>query len=345
MISVPACYFSIGTMLVRATKLFFAKNYSVSSTGNLLYFLKDRALLRVDGADASHFLQGLITNDVSHLNGTPGSMFAMFLNLKGRVLCDSIIYKHEEDKFLIECDVQGATTLHKHLKMYKVRRKVNLDHLGDRRLYALWNSEFGGLDMKESFPQSSSEVRIHKGLIIFKDPRVASLGYRIIAEDTEDVKAELSNIIECTMADYSRYRALRYTLGVGEGPKELPPGNCFPLECNCDYLHGISFHKGCYLGQELTARIYHTGVIRKRLMPLVFTKTATILPEQNIIIHEGVNLGKLRGVEGNVGLGLMRVTQALDVGTVKVGNGEAVIEKPKWWPLELPKEKVNLPKM
>ncbi|CAH1979930.1 unnamed protein product [Acanthoscelides obtectus] len=138
------------------------------------------------------------------------------------------------------------------------------------------------------------------------------------------------------------YRYHRYNLGIGEGTQDHPPGNSLPLECNCDYLHGISFHKGCYIGQELTARTHHTGVVRKRLMPLCFSKVPSEYPKEDAIIHETKNLGKLRGIEGDVGLGLLRIEQTSKLEQIPVGDGLAKVKKPHWWPIEAVKNKALL---
>ncbi|KAG5891249.1 hypothetical protein JTB14_004363 [Gonioctena quinquepunctata] len=335
---------------------------------NILEPLNSRSLLRIAGSEVKEFLQGLITNDINHLGKSlGGSMYTMFLNTKGRVIHDAIIYRTKEvDSFFVECDDESSDSLMKHLKMYRVRRKINISSLRDEYMvHALFNSnhiksesdeidkhanhtDIEGIvvpcdNLKSTTPDSSSST-IYKNLMIFKDPRLSELGSRIISKHGTDVKREINEII--TVIDspqpHKNYRFLRYSLGVGEGINDLPPDNCFPLECNCDYLHGVSFHKGCYIGQELTARTHHTGVVRKRLMPLYFTTIPTKLPVDSIITHENKNLGKLRGVEGTVGLALLRVSAALECRNITVGNGIAAVQKPQWWPLELPKEKVNV---
>lgn len=108
----------------------------------------------------------------------------------------------------------------------------------------------------KSFPVKE----IDKSIKYFVDPRVNRLGWRLLVPAGQKVEIELGKDIG--------YKRLRYSLGVAEGVNELPSGNCFPLESNGDYMHGISFHKGCYIGQELTARTHHTGVVRKRIMPI-----------------------------------------------------------------------------
>jgi len=276
-----------------------------------------------------------------------------FLTQKGRVLYDALIYKTEEkDVYFIECDLKANITLQKHLKIYKVRRKIDISCLNQHKIYTLYNLNFlaqknikdiniidGEYD-QNAFPENSSNIKIYKDLYIFKDPRVAHLGFRIITKSDVNIIQSLDDIIRCKQSD--SYKKLRFSLGVGEGTEDLPVGNANPLENNCDYLHGVSFHKGCYIGQELTARTYHTGVIRKRLMPLIFTKLPNNLPENNVILHNNANLGKLRGIEGNVGLALLRIKQALENKSITIGDGQATVFKPDWWPIELPKEKINI---
>ncbi|KAL1513610.1 hypothetical protein ABEB36_003001 [Hypothenemus hampei] len=340
--------------LMRA-QIYLKRSYSsLLSTRNCIQHLKERSLVQVKGPDASPFLQGLITNDINHLKDGSSSMFTMFLNTKGRILFDAIIYQIEDnDAFWIECDASASSQLQKHLKLYKIRRKIEVSHLDNYKIYVLYNRQHIN-QTNEQIPAISEELDTNafrdnsknykhlNAIYIFKDPRVAQLGFRII-ETVEGNVNDMSSLIDFHYNDSADdYVKLRYSLGIGEGTNDLNIGTSFPLECNCDYLHGISFHKGCYIGQELTARTHHTGVVRKRLMPLIFSKVPTILPKNDTIIHNNVNLGKLRGVKDNVGLGLLRINQALDIGNISIGNGTASIFKPFWWPVELPKEKLNV---
>lgn len=329
--------------------------------------LKDRSLIRVSGSEVCDFLQGLITNDIRHLAQGIGCMFAMILNTKGRVLYDTIIYRtSQKDTFLIECDKQITEPFQKHLKMYKVKRKIDISNLQDEyNIYSVFNfktstgdennehstKKLEGLivpctSLKETLPETSSTCKMYEDLLIYRDPRISDLGSRIIAPNKSDIPQQISQIFNIISEPDKKatYRALRYNLGIGEGIIDLPPGNCLPLEANCDYLHGISFHKGCYIGQELTARTHHTGVIRKRLMPLIFSKLPIKLPEEDRVMNNNVNLGKLRGIEDNVGLGLLRISQALELKEITVGDGVARTIKPSWWPLEAPKERITAQK-
>ena len=149
------------------------------------------------------------------------------------------------------------------------------------------------------------------------------------------------------MEDDDAFRRLRYTLGVAEGAAEIPPAKCFPLEYNADYLHGVSFHKGCYIGQELTARVHHTGVVRKRIMPVRISGGGAKEDANFVDAAKGKRVGKLRGqLDCGRALGLMRVEECLAAaaGGVRVeaeGEGDigCAVAKPHWWPQEAPKKK------
>lgn len=330
--------------------------------------LNSRGILRVSGKEASFFLQGLITNDMRHLEEGAQSMYTMFLNTKGRVMYDTIIYKSKEDGvFLIECDKSALSHLQKHLKMFRVRRKIDVENIEDElKVWVVFDPNMADTDetniskmknvlqgqiishTKEYVIQETIIKDFEKDgddVIVCRDPRLSILGVRIVAPASEDISLQNDESESVHQESMLSYRAFRYKLGIGEGVNDLPPENCFPLEANGDYLHGVSFHKGCYVGQELTARTHHTGVVRKRLMPIIFESLPQTELEINSPIHlpsgsNKVSLGKLRGVEGNVGLALLRIAEALDATKLKVLDVTAETMKPYWWPQEAPKERV-----
>ncbi|KAF5271806.1 hypothetical protein FQA39_LY18821 [Lamprigera yunnana] len=328
----------------------FNKNWcSLSSNKYVAERLQERGLIRVAGADVSDFLQGLITNDINHLHYGMGSMYTMFLNTRGRIMFDAIIYRTSQDKiFLVECDAQiDITSVQDEFHVYTVFNPANIKVSNCKDFQSTPKLE--GLivpctTLNETLPETSSTCKTYKDLSIYQDPRVGYLGSRIIAPIKSDVDKQILEIFNVNIDSKYTYRWFRYNLGIGEGINDLPIDNSFPLEANCDYLHGVSFHKGCYVGQELTARTHHTGVVRKRLMPLIFSQPLTQPPEENKISHNGVNLGKLRGVEGDAGLGLLRITKALELEEISVGNGRAKTSKPFWWPFEAPKERISVQK-
>jgi folate-binding protein YgfZ len=326
--------------------------------------LNNRGLLRVTGQETSLFLQGLITNDMRHLEEGAQSMYTMFLNTKGRVLYDAIIYQSkEEGVFFIECDKSILSHLQKHLKMFRVRRKIDIENVEEElKVWAVFDPKLTETDesdtnvkqlktvLHDQLEESTNneviinDLKNRHDIIVCHDPRLSTLGVRIIAPAGEDISLQNDKDKSVFQEDKLSYRAFRYSLGIGEGVNDLPPENCFPLEANGDYLHGVSFHKGCYIGQEVTARTHHTGVVRKRLMPIFFESVPQTKLEVNTSIQlpngsNKVSLGKLRGVEGKVGLALLRIAEALGASKLKILDETAETMKPCWWPQEAPKER------
>ncbi|XP_041969134.1 putative transferase CAF17 homolog, mitochondrial [Aricia agestis] len=304
-----------------------------ASKNNVLYPLS-RGLLRLKGEDTSGFLQGLITNDMRHFETGSQSIYAMFLNNKGRVLYDTLIHKWDSsESFLVECDPKVINLLEKHLKMFKLRRNVTIEDIS--KSFNVWAITIPTADVT-----TTKDNKIN----IYKDPRLADLGFRIVASNTLK-DSQVADIVGGDISierNENGYKYLRYKLGVSEGAADLPPGSSFPLEINCDYLHGVSFHKGCYIGQEVTARVHHTGVVRKRIMPLKFSEPISEEPplDTNIVAANkpAASLGKLKGVMRDYGIGLIRIKESLEAKTVKINNYTAEPFKPMWWPLEAPKE-------
>ncbi|KAK6638923.1 hypothetical protein RUM43_007193 [Polyplax serrata] len=324
------------------------RSFSVTDKFLLAQNLGERTVLKLKGNDCHLYLQGLITNDIGHLQGGSSSIFAMFLNNKGRVLCDTIVYNSGiENTFFIECDHNAALQLSEHLMRYKVRRKITIENVGEElTIWALANNnclnqcdedcdykKIGNL-IKEKVPH----------IITTGDPRLRNMGLRIIVPRNLNICNEMEKLTGLKVEEGNFYKLLRYKLGIAEGNKELPPEKCFPMEINGDYMHGISFHKGCYIGQELTARTHYTGVIRKRVMPITFTeKTEACEHGTPIFSAEQTNkaIGKLFGIEGKNGLALLRIEDALSAPELLVSSSKCKTHHPFWWPIEAPKMKMN----
>ncbi|XP_014270574.1 putative transferase CAF17 homolog, mitochondrial [Halyomorpha halys] len=303
--------------------------YNHSKTDFRLEELNHRKIVRLSGEESSNFLQGLVTNDVNNISS---SMYTMFLNNRGRILFDSIIYPaKEKDTFLLECDSQAMHQLIKHLNMYKLRKKIAISLASELNVWCIYNPKL--VDNSNEAKVSSTETfdmnAVDKNLMITPDPRTNLLGYRIIAKEGD----EIPNLPKSDL-----YTLCRYKLGIGEGIDELLFEQSFPLEMNCDYLNGVSFNKGCYIGQELTARSFHTGVIRKRLMPLIFESEALGIPINTPIEDPNITrkspIGKVRTVKGVNGIGLMRVSETIESKSLKIINFMARSYIPGWWPEE-----------
>lgn len=332
-----------------------------AGSSKMLERLSNRSILRVSGNETSNFLQGLITNDMKHLDDGVSNIYTLFLNIKGRVMYDAIVYKSEEnDSYYVECDSRIVDQLQKHLRMFRVRRKIDIEHVGDKlRVWSMFDptkhfdtkatrDENGKRNIEGMiFPCGTLNSKASKfvdNIMMYEDPRLPDLGLRILAESQigkhEIIKHFDSDVSDASEDDVENYRAFRYKLGIGEGVHDLPPGKALPLEINCDYLHGVSFHKGCYIGQELTARTYHTGVVRKRLMPLVFESTVNkpIAYDEKILDESGNVVGKFRGYVDKYGLALMRINESLSAQQLSVLGINVKVVKPAWWPQEFHRE-------
>ncbi|ODN02145.1 putative transferase CAF17, mitochondrial [Orchesella cincta] len=343
----------------------FFRNYGDSVKKRTCKFeavlLKSRSLLRLQGPDTHQLLHGLITNDITHLDSRP-AIYALFLNTQGRVLHDSLIFNVAEGsdrQTYVECDSSVKSNLIKHLKTFKLRKKVDIvdveeetgkeidlwvvfDHGHTITTKELVKEECCGPVIHQTSKRPELPISVDSSLRSFGDPRLNELGWRVLVPRN---KAHSFPPDDITVSGEESYTRLRYALGVAEGVKELPSGSCFPLESNGDYLHGISFQKGCYIGQELTARTHHTGVVRKRIMPFGLENGSVLTnldpAALQIVNSSGKVVGKVRGICESVGIGLVRIEEALSATELQVKdhNLRVNVEKPFWWPIEASKEK------
>ncbi len=211
--------------------------------------LPSRALVRVAGADAANFLQGLLSNDVE---GASAARYAALLSPQGKIQFDLILIA-DGDGFLLDCEAARVDELLAKLKIYKMRAKVEFAR-DDRAVFARYLPPFADVQIAGG------------GILVFDDPRSVHLGRRLIGPPAE-IRAALAanNLPEHAQAEYAAHRRLE---GVAEGVGELGIEKLFLLEANAEELHGVDFQKGCYVGQELTSRMKRKAELKKRLLPL-----------------------------------------------------------------------------
>lgn len=196
--------------------------------------LRKRGLLKVKGRDTVKFLQGLVTNDVEsfHNDEERKTLYAMFLNASGRTLYDVVFYKQGDSEdvpiFFLECDLSAIPDLTKHLKMFKLRAKVDIFHAEDYEPWVMF-SPSGVVDFKDA--SSSSDISVFE-----KDPRLEQLGFRMVLPKGSSPCVCFEDVYET--GDTFEYDVHRTKLGVCEGVDEIPPGNAMPLEYNIAYLNG-----------------------------------------------------------------------------------------------------------
>ncbi|XP_007232518.3 putative transferase CAF17 homolog, mitochondrial [Astyanax mexicanus] len=304
--------------------------------------LPGRSLLHIRGPDTCAYLQGIITNDMNLLQEEEErrALYAHMLNVQGRTLYDIIIYSVREPsgdpvEVLLECDGSVLDSVTRHLKVYKIRRRVTVTPRSDLALWALLPRDAGSArDGSQPRPTAAG-----RPLVLVPDPRTDLMGWRMITGSSEN-PAEL--LTDCENRETEEYQQHRYTIGLPEGVADLPPGDALPLESNLVFMNGISFSKGCYIGQELTARTHHTGVVRKRLLPLSLSAAGDALLPGGALdsTAAGKPAGKLRAGLGRQGLGLVRLAHANDTLTLKSSSSTPVTARasiPDWWPKDATK--------
>ncbi|RLN63238.1 hypothetical protein BBP00_00004272 [Phytophthora kernoviae] len=228
--------------------------------------LVNRRLMQLQGADAARFVQAVLTNDMKKVTRRGNALYGTFLNTKGRVVGDCTVLQLADDAFLLDYDEDVAEALQKHWKRYKLRMKLKIEDKTDA--YALYAALPASVDESDgALRPPVKELDEFKALnpgqdsVVYTDPRGDHFGVRAVVP----ADATLNVPERYEMMELSAYSDRRITFGVAEG-KELSDG--IPLENNLDLLQGVSFRKGCYVGQELTARTQFKGNIRKRLVPM-----------------------------------------------------------------------------
>ena len=298
--------------------------------------LETRGLLAVSGEESRDFLQDLISNDVAKVTRTR-AVFATLLTPQGKYLHDFFVVEMEvagKTALVLDTEAGRLTDLNRRLTMYKLRANVELRDVsgdfatvaafGDGAAEAIGLGEDGGLGADEG------AARPFAGGIAFVDPRYKALGARAILPGNE-AEAALS-AAGFALADDAAYDTHRLELAIPDGSRDIIVDKSFPLECGFEDLHAIDFEKGCYVGQELTARTHHRGTIRKRLYR-VDIDGATPQPGTQILFGE-TKVGEMRSARGGLGLAFLRtehVEAAVRDGKPLVADGATLTPiKPSW---------------
>ena len=229
---------------------------------NDVYILKDRSILYIHGEDVKDFLQNIISNDINKVNQF-NSCFTSILTPQGKFLYEFIIVEHKSG-FLIDCEKLQADGLFKQLSLYKLRSKVEILDLSNEFVVAALSYE-----KFLTFSQAIDEIGFttkYREDPIFLDPRNKKLGGRLII-NLEKLYLSLKKL-NLHNADLKQYYIHSHKLGIV--PKDLNKlqNKLFGIECNFEELNGIEFKKGCYVGQENTARIKLKNKLTKRLLPI-----------------------------------------------------------------------------
>ncbi len=262
----------------------------------MIAHLTDRAVLDVTGDDRVAFLQGLVSNDVAL--AAPGrAVWAALLTPQGKWLADFFIHAGP-DRLLLDVEAAQAAMLAQKLTRYRLRAQVQITP-SPLLVHAGW----GGPAPAHASP----------------DPRLAEAGWRALTPAPLPATA--------TPDDYDRHRL---ALGLPDGSRDMEAEKSTLLEANFDALHGVSWTKGCYMGQELTARTKYRGLLKRRLTPV---RVEGPLPAPGTpVFRDGTEIGAMRSGRDGRGLALLRI----DAGHAALQCGEATLTAgaPAWMDLE-----------
>jgi len=272
--------------------------------------LVDRGVLRVSGDDARAFLDNIVTNAMDPVAiGRAG--YGGLLTPQGKIIADFIVVAvpdAEGGGFLLDTPLLRIPELMKKLRLYKLRAKVALDDLSEAT--AVIAAAEGG-----TLPADAG--------LTYADPRFAALGARAIVD-----REGADELVDAGMDDY---HAHRIGLGIPDGGRDFAYGETFPHEALFDQLGGVSFRKGCYIGQEVVSRMQHRGTARSRIVPIAFDEG--VVPEHGVEASaDGKPIGRVGSSANGRGLALLRldrVADALAAGHVLDAGGLAFTLAPK----------------
>ena len=250
-----------------------------------VYILEDRGILYINGVDAKEFLQNIISNDIYKVN-EDNSCFASLLSPQGKFLFAFIIAKHKSGCF-IDCEKSQTEGLFKQLSIYKLRSKVEIMNLSNEFVVAAFNREkFLKFEGSKDVPGNTIKYREDSILL---DPRNKNLGARLII-NLEKLYLSLKKL-ELKDSPVDEYYQLSHELGIPQKNMNELQNKLFGIECNFDELNGIDFKKGCYVGQENTARIKLKNKLSKRLLPIEVIEGE--LNQDDLIYNGDFQVGKV----------------------------------------------------
>lgn len=272
-----------------------------------------RSVIAIGGPDRVEFLQGLISNDTTKV-GPDRAIWAALLTPQGRFLNDMFVADGGGDSLLLETERERAAALARKLSLYKLRSKVTVEDRAE------------SLEVAVAYGPDAATMLPIDGAIAFVDPRLGELGIRVIAPT--GTAAALLQARGFSAAPLQSYDELRLSLGVPDGSRDLVVEKALLLENGFDELNGVDWQKGCYMGQELTARTKYRALIKKRLFPV---RIEGALPASGVaVLKDGEEVGELRSGVGQRALAMLQ-TEAARSGAKLVADGAEVIpEIPAW---------------
>jgi hypothetical protein len=283
--------------------------------------LPGRAVVAVAGEDARGLLQGLVSNDVERLRASR-AIHAALLTPQGKWLADFVMLDAGE-ALLLDIETVLAADLVRRLTMYRLRAKAEI---GLREGVAVAVALGPEAPAAFGLPAEPGAARRDGAIVMAVDPRAAALGVRLVGPEAELCRALAA--VGAQPAGREAWDAVRIPLAVPDGSRDLVAERSTLLESNFDVLNGVSFEKGCFVGQELTARMRYRGLVRKRLVPVRVEGAAP--PPGTPVITDDREVGELRGSAGGWGLALLRLDRLAGAPALAAGDAGLVPAPPAW---------------
>ena len=282
---------------------------------------EQRGLVAIGGDDRTAFLQGLVSNDVSRVS-TDRAVYAALLTPQGRYLHDFFIAAIGDTLYL-DCEAARREDLRRRLSIYRLRSKVTLaDATADFVVALLYGADLAD---RLGLGDEPGAAKPWESGVVYVDARLPQLGARaILPRAHAGVILAQAGLVPGNATDYDR---LRLSLGVPDGSRDLPVEKAILLENGFDELHGIDWQKGCYMGQELTARTKYRGLVRMRLLPVAIEGPAP--PAGTPVMAGDKEAGEMRSAAGDRGLAMLRL-DCLDGAELRAGEARLTPQRPAW---------------
>ena len=267
---------------------------------NKIYILKERGLLYVQGEDVNEFLQNIISNDINKVTNDNSCYTSMFTP-QGKYLFDFIIVKHKKGYFF-DCEKKQMDDLYKQLNLYKLRSKVEIINLSNEFVIAVISKE-KFLSLSNGKDKIGHTIQYREDPIVL-DPRNKNLGARLII-NLEKLYLSIKEL-GLISAENKEYYVQSHKLGIPQIDNNKLQNKIFGIECNFDELNAIDFKKGCYVGQENTARIKLRNKLLKRLLPVQIIDGKLNIDDN--ISNDDENIGKIL-VNNDYPFGLIKIKE------------------------------------
>jgi len=283
---------------------------------------EDRGLIRIDGADARPFLQGIVSNDVNKVSSAR-AIYAALLTPQGKYLHDFFVAELD-GALMLDCEAERRDDLLRRLTRFKLRSKVSLAPGPDTHAVALI---YGSAALSAAgLATERGAAKPFAGGVVYADPRLREIGARAILPRASATAAlAAAGIAPGSAADYER---LRLELGLPDGSRDLEIEKSILLESGFDELAGVDWDKGCYMGQELTARTHYRALIKKRLVPVRIQGPTP--PPGTPILAGGSEVGIMRSAGDGAGLALLKIEALSGIPELSAGEARIAVRKPFW---------------